>query len=124
MAEDNFDELDELADIEKQGASSNEFVLSNVYNIKIGGFGVPVSIKTYLCTVKVEDLASDIAFYETLTKDKSWPVSQIIQREVDRIRVSNIAKTYIQSEGRSIRYFPPLIVALLPKGKDGKIGYT
>lgn len=114
-------ELDELGDIENGGASQAGLVLSNVYNIKIGGFGGPDSIKTYLCTVKVGDLEQDISFYETLTRDKSWPVSQIIQREVDRIRVSNISKDYILGQGRSIKYFPPLIIAILPKAPDGKI---
>lgn len=119
--ENHSDELDELDEIEKQGASEQELTLSNVYNIKIGGFGTTNSIKTYLCTVKVDDLEDDIEFYETLTKDKSWPVSQIIQREVDRIRVSNISKDYILGLGRPIKYFPPIIIAILPKGPDGKI---
>lgn len=118
---DDFDELDELNDIENEGSSNNELTLSNVYNIKIGGFGTESAIKTYLCTVKVSDLQEDISFYETLTKDKSWPVSQIIQREVDRIRVSNISKDYILGQGRSVKYFPPLIIAILPKDADGKI---
>jgi len=117
----NINEIDDFDEIEKGGANEQTIKLSNLYNVIVGGFELDSGIRTYLCSVKVEDLEQDISFYEELTKDKSWPVSQIIQREVDDIRVSNISKSYILGEGRPIKYFPPIIVAILPKQEDGQI---
>ncbi|WP_324755574.1 ParB N-terminal domain-containing protein [Sphingobacterium thalpophilum] len=117
----NIDEIDDFDSIEAGGLSNNNIEFSNVYNVKIGGFGDPNGLKTYLGSLKVEDLENDVDFYETLSKDKSWPVSQIIQREVDKIRVSNISKDYVLGAGRMVKYFPPIIVAILPKTTDGRI---
>lgn len=119
-----FDEIDDFDSIESEGLSDHEINLSNVYNVKVGGFGQPTSIKTYLCSLSVKDLERDIELYETLSRDKSWPVSQIIQREVDKIRVSDISKDYVLGEGRNVKYFPPLIIAILPKSSDGKISLS
>ena len=117
----NMDELDDFQSIEESGTDSNSEELSNVFQIKIGGFGNSGKLRTYFGSAKVDDLFEDISLYETLTKDKSWPVSQIIQREVNKTRVSEISKSYILGEGRVIKYFPPIIVAILPKAEDGKI---
>jgi DGQHR domain-containing protein len=117
----NFDELDDFDSIEDAGTKVEQIIISQVFPVKIGGFGDD-KLKTYIGNVKIEDLESDIQFYETLSKDKSWPVSQIIQREVDKIRVSNISKDYILRKTRAVKYFPPIIIALLPKGQDEKIG--
>jgi hypothetical protein len=114
-------ELEDFDSIERSGSESSEIKLSNVYSIKKGGFGDDSKLKTYMCSIQVNQLKDDVDFYETLTKDKSWPISQIIQREVDKIRVSNIAKSYIEGKGRIITYFPPIIVALLPKNTEGQI---
>lgn len=115
------DELDNFKDIESSGVTDKSMDLSNVFQIKAGGFGDTSDLKTYLGSVSIKKLKEDISLYETLTKDKSWPVSQIIQREVDRFRVSGISKSYILGEGRLIKYFPPLIIAILPKDEEGKI---
>lgn len=117
-------ELDDLESIENSGQSQMDIDLSNIYSVKQGGFGDQSKLKTYIGSIKVRDLKEDLDLYETLTKDKSWPVSQIIQREVDKIRVSDIAKSYIQGQGRVVKYFPPLVVAILPKESDGKISMT
>ncbi len=104
------------------GASSAEsIVLSNLYEVKKGGFGDTNSIVTYACTLKVKNLKEDITTFKKLTEDKAWPVSQIIQREISRVRVKEISKTYILGEGRSIKYFPPLIIAILPIDDQGRI---
>ena len=115
------DELDDFDDIESSGTDNNSLELSNVFNIKIGGFGNTDDLKTYFGSISVDELEEDISLYETLTKDKSWPVSQIIQREVNKFRVSDISKSYVLGTGRLIKYFPPLIIAILPKENDGKI---
>lgn len=117
----NFDELENFDSIEDAGIHANQITISQVFPVKIGGFGDD-KLRTYIGNVKIGDLENDIQFYETLSKDKSWPVSQIIQREVDKIRVSNISKDYILRKSRAVKYFPPIIIALLPKGENEKIG--
>jgi hypothetical protein len=114
------DEFEDFDEIESAGLTSNKINLSNIYSVKLGGFGERNEVETYLTSATVEQLKEDISFYETLSKDKSWPVSQIVQREVDKIRVSEISKNYILGKGRKVKYFPPIIVALIPKTKDGK----
>lgn len=117
----NFEELDDFHEIEKEGAADDHLDISNIYKVIVGGFGEDTGLRTFFSSVKVEDLKKDVSFYEKLTKDKSWPVSQIIQREVDKIRVSNISKDYILGKGRLIKYFPPIVIAILPRSQDGKI---
>ena len=117
----SLNEIEDLDNLENSGSEGTNLELSNVYNIRLGGFGDTSELKTYLTSAKVKNLKEDLDLYETLTKDKSWPVSQIVQREVDRIRVSNISKSYILSQGRPIKYFPPIIVAILPKDEHGMI---
>ena len=113
------DELDDLEQIEQQGSHNADFVLSNVYTVRKGGFGIEPNIKTYLTTINVVELQEDVEFYETLSADKDWPISQIIQREVDHNRVNSIAKKYLLGQGRIVKYFPPIIIALIPRASDG-----
>ncbi len=113
------DELENLDQLENKGQQSTNINISNVYPVRTGGFGITPQIKTYLTTLNINDLESDINFYEVLSKDKGWPVSHIIQREIDQDRVNSITKKYLLGEGRIVKYFPPLIVALLPREVNG-----
>lgn len=114
----DLNELDDFKEIEKSGKLRDDLTLSNIYNVKIGGFGNPEIVRTFLASLTVDELEQDISVYETLSKDKNWPVSQIIQREVDKIRVSNISKDYVLRKERLVKYFPPIIVAILPRNLD------
>ncbi len=105
--------------MENGGVEKTDLTLSNVYSVREGGFGLEKGLKTFLSTLTVEELQQDVRFYETLSKDKGWPVSHIIQREVDDDRVNSIVKKYVLGKGREIKYFPPIIVALLPRDVDG-----
>lgn len=94
--------------------------LSSIYRVHKGGFGSNIEgIKTYFTSAPVATLKGDLETFEKLTKNDSWPVSQIIQREIDINRIKRIANQYILSD-RSIKYFPPIIAAILPK--DDKRG--
>lgn len=121
---DDLNEIDDFEEIESSGRLKEDLTLSNIYNVKIGGFGDKELVKTYLATLTVDELEQDISVYETLSKDKSWPVSQIIQREVDKIRVSNISKDYVLRPERQVKYFPPLIIAMLPRNVDDTFALT
>lgn len=112
-------EIEDLDALEKGGAMESGINISNVYSVRLGGFGIDTSIKTYLTTLKVSELQADVSLYETLSNDKDWPVSQIIQREVDKTRINEITKKYLLGKGRDVKYFPPIIVALLPREVDG-----
>ena len=114
-------ELEDLDDLEGDYNQDEKIVLSNLYNIIEGGFGDLEGIKTYICNVRVKNLKNDIEVFEKLTDDKAWPVSQIIQREVDSQRIRDISRYYILGEGRLVKYFPPLIIALLPKSDEDRI---
>lgn len=90
-------------------------LLSNVYEVTRGGFGREEdNIIAFSGSLRVDDLVKDFQFFETLSRSKNWPISKIIQREIDSTRVKNIDEGYIRSN-RKVKYFPPIIVALLPK---------
>lgn len=112
-------EIENLDEYEDQGSLETNVNLSNVYSVRKGGFGFHEQINTFLTTLDVDQLKNDVQFYETLSTEKDWPVSQIIQREVDKARVNAISKVYILGKGRTVKYFPPIIVALLPREENG-----
>jgi len=117
MSENIFDQAESL------GKSPIEIVLSNQYEVNVGGFADSIyGIKTYYCSLKVSELKEDITTFKKLTQDNIWPVSQIIQREIDWKRVSEISKIYIRRKSRDIKYFPPLTIAILPKAENDRIG--
>lgn len=87
--------------------------LSNVFRVQEGGFGA--RLKTYFASVAVQDL-EDIRVFDEIVElnigNDKWPVSKIIQREVDEKRVQEIKK-YIK-DGSRTKYFPPITVVILP----------
>ncbi|TKB46331.1 DGQHR domain-containing protein [Thalassotalea mangrovi] len=108
------DELDDLNGIDLSSNENDGMLFSNVYKVLEGGFERN-GIETYLSSVKVGWLAKDIEIFEKLTEDKSWPVSSIIQREIDDRRVKQIAEEYILKSTNNVKYFPPIIVAIVPR---------
>jgi len=99
----------------KLDRTANKLNLSKLYEVHKGGFGFidKDGITTYTISHRIDDLIDDLVTFEKLTSDKQWPVSQIIQREIDEQRVRNIAHQYI-TKPDSIKYFPPITVVLLP----------
>lgn len=99
-------------------SNKEELNLSNVYNIYKGVSGfADIGVRTYFASATVGRLKQDLETFEKLTKDKSWPVSQIIQRELDRERIRRITTQYLLKEG-NIKYFPPIIVAIIPRNEN------
>lgn len=94
--------------------------LSHVYQVKIGGFGETNDIVTYQSCVTVEVLKKDFQLFETLSSDNAWPISDRFQREVDISRVKKISQ-YIKSRGSHLKYFPPILIALLPRDMDARV---
>ena len=106
--EDDFDDLDLVR-------TDTNLSMSKVYEVKKCGFGFTDSegLISYITSHRIEDLIDDLVTFEKLTSDKQWPVSQIIQREIDLQRVKNIANQYITKQD-FIKYFPPITVVILP----------
>jgi DGQHR domain-containing protein len=103
--------------------TENKLNLSKLYEVHKGGFGFlgkdEDGVNTYITSHRVDELIEDLVTFETLTSDKQWPVSQIIQREINLQRVKNIAHQYI-TKPDSIKYFPPITVVLLPIEKESR----
>jgi hypothetical protein len=95
--------------------SKDKINLSNIYLTYPGGFGDDKDLlTTYFCAKKISQLALDLITFEDLFDLKDWPVSKILQREVSRKRVKIIANKFIKGKDK-VKYFPPIIVALLPR---------
>lgn len=95
-------------------------LLSNIYKVLKGGFDTN-GVETYLGSAPVSLLSRDIEVFERLTEDKSWPVSSIIQRDVDERRVKEIANDFILKSSNNVKYFPPIIIAIVPRESNEEI---
>ena len=116
--EDIFEQSEEL----NKTPNVEKLFLSSLYRVNEGGFGDRTSgIKTYCCALNIGELKQDITTFNKLTEDNVWPVSQIIQREIDYRRVEEISSHYIRGKGRDIKYFPPLTIAILPRDENNRI---
>lgn len=112
-----------IGDLKKNEIKSSLEGFSNVYEARLGGFGgqrFQSSIKTYFTNANVKRLDRDIKTYETLSENKDWPVSNLMQREVDYSRVEQISQEYLLPE-KTIKYFPPIIIAFIPIDDIGAI---
>lgn len=113
-----------LFDIANIKANQSDINLSHIYEVDEGGFGAENrGIRTYFCSATVSKIKDDIETFEKLTEDKAWPVSQIIQREVDRERIKRIATQYILRD-MNLKYFPPVIIAILPRDEESGIAQS
>lgn len=98
--------------------NKSEIDLSNVYEVYHGGFGFDgTEISSFITSSTVKELTTDLITFETLLKSKDWPVSKILQREVNRSRVEEISKQFLKGADK-VKYFPPIVVALIPR--DGE----
>jgi hypothetical protein len=99
---------------------------SMAYEVIKGGFGDPRDkLVTYKAKVNISEahVSKDFQFFETVSSDKAWPISKIIQREIEEERVDEISSDYIESK-KSVKYFPPITVVLLPKGAKDSLSDT
>ena len=88
--------------------------LSSAISYKQSTFGMKSEeVKIYILEVTVNQLLSDFKIFEELNNVQSWPISTLIQRELDHKRAARIAKDYLLNSGNT-KYFPPLISVLIP----------
>jgi DGQHR domain-containing protein len=109
--------IDDLLNSDLSPNIADDVLFSQVYKVLKGGFDLD-GVETYLGSAKVGHLAKDIEIFELLTEDKSWPVSSIIQRDVDDNRVEKIANEFILKKHNNVKYFPPIVVAIVPRDKE------
>ncbi|KUJ82963.1 hypothetical protein AWR36_010495 [Microbulbifer flavimaris] len=70
-------------------------------------------VEVYSLNIKVSALHRDFKVFEELNNVQDWPISTLIQRELDHKRASQIAHDYLLAKGNT-KYFPPLIAVLIP----------
>ncbi len=75
------------------------------------------NIDLHVLNIKVSDLLEDFKIFEDLNNVQNWPISTLIQRELDHKRASMICKDYLLNDNNS-KYFPPLIAVLIPTGDN------
>lgn len=96
------------------------FSFSQVYDYYLSLFGIEQEqIEMYVLNLAVGDLLEDFKVFEDLNNVQSWPISTLIQRELDHKRASLICKDYLLQKGDT-KYFPPLIAVLIPTDSEYK----
>lgn len=99
---------------------SNTYDLSKPHDYFKSSFGMGGNdVKTYILNISVGSLLSDFKVFEDLNNVQSWPISTLIQRELDHKRASQIAKDYLLKD-TDTKYFPPLIAVLIPTDSEYK----
>jgi hypothetical protein len=74
-------------------------------------------VPSYVLETTVGSLRSAFKIFEDMPQVHEWPLSKLIQRELDHERASLICRDYLLAEGY-LKYFPPLTAVLIPTGSD------
>ncbi|WP_026977600.1 DNA sulfur modification protein DndB [Flavobacterium tegetincola] len=114
------EDIENLLNEDLSSQTNDGVIFSNIYKVIKGGFDFE-GVETYLGSAYVSQLCNDIEVFEKLTEDKSWPVSSIIQRDVDEKRVKDIAENFILMQSNNVKYFPPIVVAIVPRESSEEI---
>lgn len=96
------------------GERTGNIDFSSVIPYKRSFFGLKdEQVSIYILDVTVHQLLNDFKIFEELNNVQSWPISTLIQRELDHDRAQRIAQDYLLNSGNT-KYFPPLISVLIP----------
>ena len=91
---------------------------SSAHEYYQSSFGLETErVGMYVLNIKVGNMLQDFKIFEDLNNVQSWPISTLIQRELDHVRASLICKDYLLKDGGT-KYFPPLIAVLIPTDTD------
>ena len=85
-------------------------------------FGIKNESKNELVTsfcldISVTEMSSSFKIFEDIPNVHEWPISKLIQRELDKKRASMISRDYLLAEGY-LKYFPPMTAVLIPTNND------
>ncbi|WP_157826797.1 DNA sulfur modification protein DndB [Colwellia sp. 12G3] len=106
----------------QQSQKSYDFsILYSYHNSKFGmkNNKVDEEVNVNVLNINVGNLLQDFKIFEDLNNVHSWPISTLIQRELDHDRANLIARDYLLKDS-STKYFPSLIAVLIPIGDDYK----
>ncbi|WED22812.1 hypothetical protein L3Q72_05315 [Vibrio sp. JC009] len=99
-------------------SKSKSFSLSSSISYTKASFGLETeSVGVYFLDIKVNDLLENFKIFEEMNNVEVWPISTLIQRELDHNRAKQIANDYLLNSGVT-KYFPPLISVMIPTGSD------
>ncbi|MBC5849675.1 DNA sulfur modification protein DndB [Vibrio metschnikovii] len=94
------------------------FKLSSPIAYTKASFGLEhEKVGVYFLDISVNDLLENFKIFEEMNNVEVWPISTLIQRELDHGRAKQIAIDYLLNSGVT-KYFPPLISVMIPTGKD------
>lgn len=76
-----------------------------------------VKSNTFSANVSVADLLQnkDIKIVDDMRVNARWGLHKVIQRNIDKKRVDEIANNYLKNSGADLKFFPSITVVLLPK---------
>ncbi|MCC5815606.1 MAG: hypothetical protein JJT78_12690 [Leptospira sp.] len=94
---------------------------SQPYFYKYNKFGdKDKGLHSFSIELSVKQLETDFIIFQEIKEIEHWPISQLIQRELDINRSNQIAKSYLLQNEERLKMFPPLTVALIPVDNEGK----
>ncbi|MDM0025734.1 DNA sulfur modification protein DndB [Variovorax saccharolyticus] len=79
-------------------------------------FGISQSnsqVGVYSLSLNAKQLEEEFVIFEQIPNVESWPISKLIQRELNHERAKRICDDYLLKDN-SLKYFPPLTAVLIP----------
>ena len=81
-------------------------------------FGVSdEQVESYCLDISASEMKNNFRLFEEMPSVHEWPISKLIQRELDKRRASMICRDYLLSDGY-LKYFPPLTAVLIPTDQE------
>jgi hypothetical protein len=74
-------------------------------------------VSTFCLEISAVQLKKSFKIFEEMPNVHEWPISKLIQRELDKQRASRISRDYLLSDGY-LKYFPPITAVLIPTNRD------
>lgn len=75
------------------------------------------AVNSFCIDISASELMLNFKIFEEMPNVHEWPISKLIQRELDKDRASKISRDYLLSNGY-LKYFPPLTAVLIPTGRS------
>jgi hypothetical protein len=83
-----------------------------------GVFGISTEqVISYCLDIPAVEMKKSFRLFEEMPNVHEWPISRLIQRELDKERALMISRDYLLSAGY-LKYFPPLTAVLIPTNRD------
>lgn len=70
-------------------------------------------VSSFCLDISATQMKTNFKIFEDMPNVHEWPISKLIQRELDKQRALMISRDYLLSDGY-LKYFPPIIAVLIP----------